>query len=86
MSQRRADGGWDSETAKAVIAVSLANSSALTGVERQLTLKQLQIHFLVDMWGRKDYPLTTGRIAEYVLAFSSLCLDVRNFHGRDLTA
>lgn len=86
LSQQQEDHGWGSETSKAVIAVSLTNSSVLSGVERELTIKQLQINFLVDMWGRRDYPLTTGRIAEYVLAFVSLCYDVRSFHGRDLTA
>ncbi|XP_043197331.1 uncharacterized protein CG3556-like isoform X4 [Amphibalanus amphitrite] len=80
------DHGWATESSKAVIAVNLANSTALSGVERELTSKQLQINFLVDMWGRRDYPLTTGRIAEYVLAFVSLCFDVRSFHGRDMTA
>jgi len=86
LQQQSEDHGWESETAKAVIAVSLANSSSLSAAERELTVKQLQINFLVDMWGRKEYPLTTGRIAEYVLAFVSLCFDVTNFHGRDLTA
>ena len=51
LSRQLADHGWGPETSKAVIAVSLANSTALDTVERELTLKQLQINFLVDMWG-----------------------------------
>ena len=51
LAMQDSEHGWGSESSKAVIAVNLANSSALSGVERELTMKQLQINFLVDMWG-----------------------------------
>ncbi|KAF0303187.1 uncharacterized protein FJT64_024836 [Amphibalanus amphitrite] len=63
----------------------LGRTSGLSRTEHQLAEKQLQIELLAAIWRQHQSPVTPVRLAEYVTALVSSCVDVTRFQGKDLT-
>lgn len=89
VSRRQSNWGWDSDTARVLITLQLANISWLNpqNLSSQLSIKQLEIDVLLGLWSRKhENPLRAGRLAQYVYALQAVCKNPRDFHGHDLVA
>ncbi|GIY66678.1 uncharacterized protein CEXT_206951 [Caerostris extrusa] len=84
LSVRNASGGWDKETPRALIALSLVNNSFLAGNhENDLMQKYFQVYLGVNLL--RDSPPTLNRLAMFVNALVATCQNPRDFQGLDLT-
>ncbi|GIX81165.1 uncharacterized protein CDAR_254561 [Caerostris darwini] len=84
LSVRNASGGWDKETPRALIALSLVNNSFLAGNhDNDLMQKYFQVYLGVNLL--RDSPPTLNRLAMFVNALVATCQNPRDFQGLDLT-
>ncbi|KAG8175710.1 hypothetical protein JTE90_021360 [Oedothorax gibbosus] len=86
LSNRSAEGGWGSETPRALIALSLINNSFVNETyENNIMQKHFQV-FLGTSLIRGDTKTTSiNRLAMFVNALIATCQNPRDFHGTDYT-
>ncbi|KAG8174835.1 hypothetical protein JTE90_017430, partial [Oedothorax gibbosus] len=86
LSNRDAEGGWGSETPRALIALSLINNSFINETyENNIMQKHFQV-FLGTSLIRGDTKTTSiNRLAMSVNALIATCQNPRDFHGTDYT-
>ncbi|XP_065565453.1 uncharacterized protein CG3556-like [Artemia franciscana] len=51
---------------------------------QQLVAKQLEVELMLELWRPRTDERNPGKLSLFILAFTSLCYDVRNFHGHDV--
>ncbi|KAK6620644.1 hypothetical protein RUM43_010939 [Polyplax serrata] len=85
--QREPDYGFQDHTAEAVVAFQLSNASSWytpNNLLNKLTVKQMDIEILVNLFRRHETPPSPKDLALYSMALNSLCRDPRQFYGHDL--
>ncbi|KAL0266993.1 UNVERIFIED_CONTAM: hypothetical protein PYX00_009383 [Menopon gallinae] len=86
--QREPDGGFKDLTARAVITLQLANTSAWypDNFLSLLTVKQMDIEILLKLFRHHELTTNPSDLALYSIALNSICRDPRQFYGHDLIA
>ncbi|XP_055943849.1 uncharacterized protein CG3556-like [Argiope bruennichi] len=78
--------GWQENTHRGVIALSLATEKNATGIdiEGNLMVKQLEVQALASLLRNETDPLSANQLSMFVNALVASCQDPYNFHGYDL--
>ncbi|KAF8763483.1 hypothetical protein HNY73_021667 [Argiope bruennichi] len=75
--------GWQENTHRGVIALSLATEKNATGIdiEGNLMVKQLEVQALASLLRNETDPLSANQLSMFVNALVASCQDPYNFHG-----